>query len=359
MKAATSLLCEATHDCHSDIITGAVETPIYRRTDDPTNQNLYATADTGVATDALLTTRGSPDVYVVGAPEAAVVKSFATATSQFGLSGALATATASTDQLVFVNGHGPYTPTATIGTGADATFDVDATSGGAATLDFLSADFDNAQTAMNLQITKADTKSIAGGSILALNGRRYKVKSVGTTAANGKITLTENFAGGQLLQLCSACFAGIDDHSDAAKSVITIATKKLTITKGDYLLVAGYVNTDLKMTVGAEATTGDHADSQSFVTSYGANKGRPATATAVGAAQGTAAVLTGKTTALYKEINTNNYIGSVVTETIETAPFQYVSQCSSRGTCDATTGICKCFKGYSNDNCDNQNMLAM
>ena len=357
MKTATSLLCDATHDCTSDILDGT-DTPIYRRTDDPTNQNLYATADTGVATDALLTTRGSPDVYVVAAPEVAVVKSFTTATSVFGLTGALAAATGSTDNLVFVNGQGPYTPTATIGTGA-TDFAVDATSGGAATLDFLSADFDNAQTAMNLQITKADTKSIAGGSILALNGRRYKVKSVGTTAANGKITLTENFAGGQLLQLCSACFAGIDDHSDAAKSVITIATKKLTITKGDYLLVAGYVNTDLKMTVGAEATAGDHADGQSFTTSFGANKGRPATATAVGAAQGTAAVLSAQTTALYKEINTNNYIGSVVTESLEAAPFQYVSQCSSRGTCDSSTGVCKCFKGYSNDNCDNQNMLAM
>jgi hypothetical protein len=35
-----------------------------------------------------------------------------------------------------------------------------------------------------------------------------------------------------------------------------------------------------------------------------------------------------------------------------------VSQCSNRGACDGSTGICACFKGYTNDNCDTQNMLA-
>merc|ERR1712100_437929 len=63
--------------------------------------------------------------------------------------------------------------------------------------------------------------------------------------------------------------------------------------------------------------------------------------------------------ALFREINTNGYVGSKITEVATAAPFQYVSQCSNRGTCDSSTGICKCFKGYSNDNCDNQNMLAM
>ena len=56
---------------------------------------------------------------------------------------------------VFVNGHGVYTPTATIDTGADADVTVDTTSGGAATLDFLSTDFGNAQTAMDLRAAAA------------------------------------------------------------------------------------------------------------------------------------------------------------------------------------------------------------
>ena len=91
-------------------------------------------------------------------------------------------AAGSTDNLVFVNGHGQYTPTAAIDTGTDADVTVDTTSGGAATLDFLRADFGNAQTAVNMQITKP----IIGGSILTLNGRRCKVMSVGATAADGQ-----------------------------------------------------------------------------------------------------------------------------------------------------------------------------
>ena len=115
-----------------------------------------------------------------------VFKSFVTATSVFGFTGALAAAAGSTDNLVFVNGHGQYTPTVTIDTGTDADVTVDTTSGGAATLDFLRADFGNAQTAVNLQITKP----IIGGSILTLSGRRCKVMSVGTTAADGQTFTT-------------------------------------------------------------------------------------------------------------------------------------------------------------------------
>lgn len=36
----------------------------------------------------------------------------------------------------------------------------------------------------------------------------------------------------------------------------------------------------------------------------------------------------------------------------------YVSECSSRGLCDYESGICNCFTGYTNDNCDTQNVLA-
>ena len=50
----------------------------------------------------------------------------------------------------------------------------------------------------------------------------------------------------------------------------------------------------------------------------------------------------------------------VVTESAvtKTTAYQYVAQCSNRGSCDASTGLCKCFKGYSSDNCSEQNMLA-
>jgi hypothetical protein len=39
--------------------------------------------------------------------------------------------------------------------------------------------------------------------------------------------------------------------------------------------------------------------------------------------------------------------------------YQYVSPCSGRGLCNTETGVCTCFKGYTNDNCDTQNILAL
>ena len=54
----------------------------------------------------------------------------------------------------------------------------------------------------------------------------------------------------------------------------------------------------------------------------------------------------------------NGFSYSTITEAAAGTTYQYVAQCSNRGSCDASTGLCKCFKGYSNDNCDTQNMLA-
>jgi len=40
-----------------------------------------------------------------------------------------------------------------------------------------------------------------------------------------------------------------------------------------------------------------------------------------------------------------------------TTPVDYVLPCSGRGNCDGVSGLCKCFKGYTNDNCDSQSVL--
>lgn len=37
---------------------------------------------------------------------------------------------------------------------------------------------------------------------------------------------------------------------------------------------------------------------------------------------------------------------------------EMVAQCSNRGICDTTSGLCKCFSGYTNDNCDTQSTLS-
>jgi len=43
----------------------------------------------------------------------------------------------------------------------------------------------------------------------------------------------------------------------------------------------------------------------------------------------------------------------------ETGNYEYVRECSGRGLCDAESGLCECFSGYTNDNCDLQSSLAV
>jgi hypothetical protein len=42
---------------------------------------------------------------------------------------------------------------------------------------------------------------------------------------------------------------------------------------------------------------------------------------------------------------------------VSSGSYDYVLECSGRGNCDGTSGVCKCFKGYTNDNCDSQSAL--
>merc|ERR1712146_804753 len=39
--------------------------------------------------------------------------------------------------------------------------------------------------------------------------------------------------------------------------------------------------------------------------------------------------------------------------------YEFVSQCSGRGLCNGDSGLCECFTGYTNDNCDQQSALAV
>lgn len=39
--------------------------------------------------------------------------------------------------------------------------------------------------------------------------------------------------------------------------------------------------------------------------------------------------------------------------------YQYVAECANRGICDGESGVCECFPGYTNDNCDTQSSIAL
>jgi hypothetical protein len=42
-----------------------------------------------------------------------------------------------------------------------------------------------------------------------------------------------------------------------------------------------------------------------------------------------------------------------------TSTYEYVAECSNRGVCDSTSGVCKCFPGYTSDSCHEQSSLSL
>merc|ERR1711907_681818 len=244
----------------------------------------------------------------------------------------------------------------------------------------------------------ADTNSIAAGTILELSGRRYKVRSVGAAGAvsSAKITLADNYAGQGLLEICSSCVTAVP----ADGLHITTSARVNQASVGDKLVVGDYVHEDSAMTVtfvGTHGTAGYEQTTQK--TSAGTNYGQAAAPKTAGTGgrgtEGTqhtgkskaiciaaactggtaagcsgtgdafctwaAAAITGATSSLFKVVNggAHGFVGSIVTESSDTASFQYVAQCSNRGTCNHETGLCECYAGYTDFHCAQQNMLAM
>merc|ERR1711977_809236 len=163
-----------------------------------------------------------------------------------------------------------------------------------------------ATSAMPLHTAVAADASLAAGKILMLAGRCYKIKEGINDATIGGdigVKLTETFAGGQLLELYSACVTTITGGNTIKSNT------RLDINRGEQLVVGGFAHEDLQVTTFRDVgSLGDDANFDvSKTVLVGAEGSRGGTTT-----------------------------------------FQYVSQCSNRGTCNSSTGVCKCFKGYSN-----------
>merc|ERR1711865_81347 len=355
-------------ECQIDFTNGG-NNPVYRRSDDPANQNLYAAStDTAAwAAQSYCFMRGSTMVYpcsyrgitdvITGSstgPGGAVTKDTVVA----GIDGTTAIAT---HPFVFLDNLGPYKVTA-----SDAT--------AVAVVATAQADFTQHWTAATYTGLSGtiygvidDGDNVAAGSVLLINGRRYKVAAAQSTTASthGGITLSETFAGSEYLELCSSCVTAVTDAADSG-STITVGNDwgfGFDLKAGEQVMVGQSTHFDALMSISNDyssiGTAGAAAGTAGVALNAASSAGASYTgATVANGATGFSAPAQSGASALYKVLNTNGYRPILVTESATQTTYQYVSQCSNRGACDGSTGICACFKGYTNDNCDTQNMLA-
>merc|ERR1712086_780029 len=196
-------------------------------------------------------------------------------------------------------------------------------------------------------------------------GRRYKVATAQDTTVltHGGIALSETFAGSEYLELCSSCVTAVADGTASASDITISNGFGFDLKAGEQVMVGESTHFDALMSISGDyssiGTAGAAAGTAGVTLNAASSAGASYTgATVANDPTGYSAPAQSGASALYKVLNTNGYTPILVTESATQTTYQYVSQCSNRGACDGSTGICACFKGYTNDNCDTQNILA-
>jgi len=339
---------------------------IYRRSENVDNQNFYkASSDVATpSTETYCATRGTNAIYTCAADSGgATSKSFTDTTLALVLGDTNGDAVAPSDAAagsgVFIGVQGPYK--------------VDSIS----TNDIILEDTNPGQTRFSDYIAGADKTyqiptfvsaaatqtGINDVKVALLNGRRYKIASVVTTAdgvnvenevTGTKITLTESFSGPHIQLICASCVHSVGAASGGAQDiVIKDGFVKDTIAQGDALLLGGSLSYDnlLFATASLDLSSGADDSGANARTLSVSESGTNAVFASI------ADTVTG--VSLYRLTIQNGFTPVWITESTSQATYNYVSQCSNRGICDGATGLCACFKGYSGDNCNQQNMMAV
>jgi hypothetical protein len=365
------------HDCPVDLLktaAGAVNYPVLRRSDDTANQNVYKTSgDTAAAAqssaggeqlgvsvargsaNAVLTTGSSVaangnDVYLDKATTTVTSPPAATDKVVLELSGTLLVAPAANDK-VFIQGYGPFTinSMATLAMEFVGAAQITAINNVLGTATPVTGG--GAKIHFTASAVATDGGNVRTGGVLLIGGRRYRVRSRAGdagTLTSSSFTLSETFAGGQLRQVCAGC------ATELAAGLLKTNRHLNDIPAGAMLTISKTSNIDNAAIV-TTAVAEPYASAVTDI-AIGTSLTRAADATMSGAA--VAALGSVNDIYMVQGFKQNGFSYSTITEAQGGTTYQYVAQCSNRGSCDASTGLCKCFKGYSNDNCDTQNMLA-